>query len=269
MADPRVLVTGAPGWLGTRLVRALSQGFSGGPVKQEPEAVRVLSAPNVDLSPVQLEGVEAHSVDLTNPVLSDELFTGIDTVFHCAGVVHPHRVEDLYKLNVDGTRRLLNAAVRAKVRRFVFVSSNSPAGLNVDPARLMKEDDPPRPYLNYGLSKLQSEWLVLDAHRAGRIEGVILRPCWFYGPDQPHRQTRFFKMIQGGHPIVFGRGVEVTVTCDESGFEGAGAYLLGAVLEEFFSKYVSLNSFTQTVLRSTQRGEIKRWRVRSGRRQTL
>ena len=206
MADPRVLVTGAPGWLGTRLVRALSQGFSGGPVKQEPEAVRVLSAPNVDLSPVQLEGVEAHSVDLTNPVLSDELFTGIDTVFHCAGVVHPHRVEDLYKLNVDGTRRLLNAAVRAKVRRFVFVSSNSPAGLNVDPARLMKEDDPPRPYLNYGLSKLQSEWLVLDAHRAGRIEGVILRPCWFYGPDQPHRQTRFFKMIQGGHPIVFGRG---------------------------------------------------------------
>jgi len=70
-------------------------------------------------------------------------------------------------------------------------------------------------------------------------------------------------------PIVFGRGMEITVTCDESGFEGTGAYLLGAVLEEFFSKYVSLNSFTQTVLRSTQRGEIKRWRVRSGRRQTL
>ena len=70
-------------------------------------------------------------------------------------------------------------------------------------------------------------------------------------------------------PIVFGRGVEVVVTCDESGFEGTGAFLLGAVLEEFFSKYVSLNSFTQTVLRTTQRGEIKRWRARSGRRQTL
>ena len=70
-------------------------------------------------------------------------------------------------------------------------------------------------------------------------------------------------------PIVFGRGIEVTVDCDESGFEGTGAFLLGAVLEKFFSKYVSLNSFTETVLRSTQRGEIKRWRARSGRRQIL
>ena len=70
-------------------------------------------------------------------------------------------------------------------------------------------------------------------------------------------------------PIVFGRGLEVTLVCDESGFEGTGAFLLGAVLEEFFSKYVSLNSFTQTVLRTTQRGEIKRWRARSGRRRTL
>jgi nucleoside-diphosphate-sugar epimerase len=35
---------------------------------------------------------------------------------------------------------------------------------------------------------------------------VILRPCWFYGPNQPLRQTTFFKMIKGGHPIVVGRG---------------------------------------------------------------
>ena len=70
-------------------------------------------------------------------------------------------------------------------------------------------------------------------------------------------------------PIVFGRGLEITLTCDESGFEGTGAFLIGAVLEEFFSKYVTLNSFTQTVLRTTQRGEIKRWRARSGRRRTL
>ena len=70
-------------------------------------------------------------------------------------------------------------------------------------------------------------------------------------------------------PIVFGRGLEVAVTCDESSFEGTGVFLLGAVLDEFFAKYVSINSFTETVLRSNQRGEIKRWPVRSGRRQTL
>jgi len=106
----------------------------------------------------------------------------------------------------SGTRALLDAAIAAKVRRFVFVSSNSPAGLNTSPTQLMLEGDPPRPYLSYGLSKLQSEWLVNDAHRAGLIEGVILRPCWFYGPNQPLRQTTFFKMIKKGHPPVVGKG---------------------------------------------------------------
>ncbi|MEM7440310.1 MAG: type VI secretion system baseplate subunit TssF [Pseudomonadota bacterium] len=65
------------------------------------------------------------------------------------------------------------------------------------------------------------------------------------------------------------RGLEVTVTFDESYFEGTGVYLLGAVLEAFFAKYVSLNSFTETVIRSTDRGEIARWKPRSGRRRTI
>lgn len=69
--------------------------------------------------------------------------------------------------------------------------------------------------------------------------------------------------------LAFGRGVEVTVTCDESAFEGTGIFLLGAVLDQFFAKYVSINSFTQTVLRSTERGEVMRWPVRIGRRHTL
>jgi len=86
------------------------------------------------------------------------------------------------------------------------VSSNSPAGLNLSPNTLMVESDPPRPYLNYGLSKLQSEWLINDAFRAGRLPTTILRPCWFYGPHQPLRQTRFFNMIKGGHPIIVGKG---------------------------------------------------------------
>ena len=51
-------------------------------------------------------------------------------------------------------------------------------------------------------------------------------------------------------PITFGRGLEVTVTCDEAAFEGSGVFLLGAVLERFFAKYVSINSFTETVLRT-------------------
>ena len=51
---------------------------------------------------------------------------------------------------------------------------------------------------------------------------------------------------------------------DESFFDGAGAYVLGAVLERFFRKYVTINSFTETVMFSQQRGEITRWRPQGG-----
>jgi type VI secretion system protein ImpG len=67
-------------------------------------------------------------------------------------------------------------------------------------------------------------------------------------------------------PITFGRGLEITLTCDERGFEGTGAFLIGAVLEQFFARYVSINSFTETVLRSMDRGEVMRWPTRLGRR---
>ena len=75
--------------------------------------------------------------------------------------------------------------------------------------------------------------------------------------------------IQSDGPVAFGRGLEVLVTMDEAAFEGTGVFLLGAVLEEFFAKYVSLNSFTETVIATLERGEIMRWPARIGRRQIL
>ena len=67
-------------------------------------------------------------------------------------------------------------------------------------------------------------------------------------------------------PIAFARGLEIDVLFDETGFEGTGVFLLGAVLEQFFARYVSLNSFTETVIRTDQRGEIIRWPSRLGSR---
>ena len=69
--------------------------------------------------------------------------------------------------------------------------------------------------------------------------------------------------------IVFGRALEILLTLDESAFDGAGIALLGSVLEEFFAKYVSINSMTETVIQSTDRGEVMRWPVRMGTRHTL
>ena len=70
-------------------------------------------------------------------------------------------------------------------------------------------------------------------------------------------------------PIAFGRGLEITVDVDEMAFEGGSVFLLGAVLERYFARYVSLNSVTETVLRSQSRGEINRWTPNWGTRPTL
>ena len=75
------------------------------------------------------------------------------------------------------------------------------------------------------------------------------------------------RMTRG--PIAFGRGLEIAVDVDEMAFEGGSAFLLGAVLDRYFARYVSINSVTETVLRSQSRGEINRWTPNWGTRPTL
>jgi type VI secretion system protein ImpG len=75
-----------------------------------------------------------------------------------------------------------------------------------------------------------------------------------------------FRRLPEPGPIVFGRGVAIDLKIDETAFSGASPYLFGAVLEQFFSRHATLNSFTELVLSSLQRGEIARWAPRIGRR---
>ena len=65
-------------------------------------------------------------------------------------------------------------------------------------------------------------------------------------------------------PITYGRGLQITVTLDDAAFEGTGAFLLGGVLSHFFAQYVSINSFTETVIRTLARGDIMRWPAKGG-----
>jgi type VI secretion system protein ImpG len=67
-------------------------------------------------------------------------------------------------------------------------------------------------------------------------------------------------------PVTFGRGLQISLEVDELAFQGGSAFLLGAVMERFFSRHASINSFTETVLRSGARGEIMRWVPRCGER---
>ena len=77
------------------------------------------------------------------------------------------------------------------------------------------------------------------------------------------------RRMPGRGPVTFGRGMGIRLNCDERAFEGSGAFLLGSVLEDFFARHASLNSFTETALDVLGRGEVMRWPTRFGQRPLL
>jgi type VI secretion system protein ImpG len=114
-----------------------------------------------------------------------------------------------------------------------------------------------------------------DSYRGASALQEVLK--LYADPDEPeaHRQIDGIRSIgsqavmrraPAPGPIAFARGLELAVTFDERAFAGMGSFLLGAVLERFFAKYVSINSFTETVVRGLNR-EIKRWPARMGQRE--
>ena len=196
------VVTGAAGWLGQNLVRALAP---------EREHVRCLvhSPDDAPLLEVVGPSVEVVVGDVRDPVAVDRLFDGTTaaTVFHAAAVIHPERhTRDLFDVNVGGTELVLDRARRADTARFVHVSSNSPFGTNATPGERFTEQSPYDPYLGYGQSKLEAEELVQRAHERGDVATVIVRAPWFYGPYQPARQTQFFAAVRRGRFPLVGDG---------------------------------------------------------------
>jgi nucleoside-diphosphate-sugar epimerase len=196
------VVTGASGWLGQNLVRALAA---------DRDRVRCLVWPPDDASLLEIVGptVEVVVGDVRDPAAADRLFDDVRgaAVFHAAAVIHPQRqVRELFDVNVGGTDLVLDRARRADAVRFVHVSSNSPFGANPSAADRFTEDSPYAPYLAYGQSKLEAEQLVRLSHERGDVPAVIVRAPWFYGPYQPPRQTRWFAAVRRGRFPLLGAG---------------------------------------------------------------
>ena len=197
------VVTGASGWLGQNLVRALAA--------EGRERIRCL-VPDADAAPLlELAGpaVEVVVGDVRDPATVDAVFAGMGgaSVFHAAAVIHPRkRPRELFDVNVGGTELVLDRARRAGAGRFLHVSSNSPFGANPTPEHRFTEDSPYHPYLAYGRSKHEAEQLVLRGHERGDVEAVILRPPWFYGPFQPARQTQWLATVRRGRFPLVGDG---------------------------------------------------------------
>jgi nucleoside-diphosphate-sugar epimerase len=197
------VVTGASGWLGQNLVRALvAQGRT-----VHALCARADEAPLLEVvSPL----VHATFGDVRDPTALDGLFagTGRTTVFHAAAVIHPSTVREFFDVNVGGTELVLDAARRAGHERFVHVSSNSPFGANARPTDRFTEDSPFHPYMGYGASKLEAEQIVMRGHERGDVDAVVVRAPWFYGPHQPPRQSQWFRAVRRGRFPLVGDGTQ-------------------------------------------------------------
>jgi len=200
----KILITGSPGWLGNRFVQAL-QGKLGELKSFLPphiEEIRCLVLPDVE-SQFKKNNPDIRPIlgDITQKDSLNSFFENAKgaILFHMAGVVHVSKgVKQFYDVNVKGTKNLLDLAVKNEVRKILVISSNSPIGCNPHPEHLFTEETPYHPYMAYGRSKMQMETLVQEAFHQGKIKTVILRPCWFYGPGQPLRQTQLFSMVKNG-----------------------------------------------------------------------
>jgi UDP-glucuronate 4-epimerase len=210
-----VLVTGGAGFIGSHLVdRLLAEGrevvgidaFTGYYSRRRKER---------NLESASRKGgfrlVEGDLLDLD----LDGLVRGVDGIVHLAGEPGVRRswggaLRRYLERNVLSTERLLEAAWRNGVPRFVYASSSSVYGS--DPGHPVDEDYPRRPTSPYGLSKLAAEELIQLYRRERGVPGTILRYFTVYGPRQRPEMavSRFIFSALRGRPVdVYGDGEQI------------------------------------------------------------
>ena len=169
---PRVLVTGASGFVGQRLTASLCA--SGHPVRAAFR--RPVSLPESSLYESVVTGDLGHATDWKAAL------TDVGTVVHLAARVHVMQdksvdpLAEFRRVNVLGTLQLARQAADAGVRRFVFISSVKINGEGTPTARPYTADDVPAPMDAYGVSKLEAEQGLLALAASTGVEVAIIRP---------------------------------------------------------------------------------------------
>jgi nucleoside-diphosphate-sugar epimerase len=187
---PTVLVTGASGFLGRRLVMTLACAGYG---------VRAATRAPTEFPP----GVERVLVpDFTCPIDWDPILRGVRIVVHTAGLAHADSsqipVDRFDRINRAATQDLADAAARAGVAHFVFISSVR-AQTGASARHVLREADEPRPTDRYGRSKLDAE----NAVRAVGLPFTILRPVVIYGPDAKANIRLLIRLASWRLPLPF------------------------------------------------------------------
>jgi len=165
MKNMRVAVTGGTGCLGRPLVDKLIA---------DGACPKLLTMPNDPSRSYSDNKVEIITGDLNSPDALDRLYMDCDVVFHLAGMVHSipgtkEEKQEFYQVNVEGTRNLLKAAKKNKVKRVVFYSSVGVYGKDSD--FYGDELSLCQPGSVYAKSKYQAEQLVLNSSNDGGQKG--------------------------------------------------------------------------------------------------
>lgn len=168
---PSVLVTGATGFIGTRLVERLVERGA---------RVACLVRETSDTSRLEALGVDLRLGSLGDGASLGAALEGVDAVYHLAGLVHGARLEDFLKVNADGAERLCHAAAVQPTPPTVLLVSSLAATGPSPPGEPHDESTTPAPISFYGQSKLAGEHAA--RRLADRLPLSILRPPVVFGP---------------------------------------------------------------------------------------
>lgn len=191
----RALVTGATGFIGFHLAeRLLLRGH---------EVLCLVRKTSV-LNHHKKIDVEIVYGDLTDKESLDQFNTNIDVVFHLAGILGGWGIpkEAYWKINVEGTRNLLDLFTQTHIERFVYCSSAGVLGpLEKPPA---DENFPLKPSNVYERTKAEAEKIVLAYYHEAGLPITIIRPEFVYGPRDVHTLGLFKAIQRGIFPLIGG-----------------------------------------------------------------
>jgi dihydroflavonol-4-reductase len=187
MANRIALVTGANGFVGSHLCQnLLANGYH----------VRALVRATSNLQFIENLDLELVYGDITDPLSLPPAVSGVDYIFHPAGLVRASNREAFFKVNVTGTRNLIKAVIEKNpyLKRFVHISSQAAAGPS-DSLTPISENNVPRPISAYGESKLSSEYDLME--EGDRLLSTIIRPPAVYG-SRDIDIYKFYRIVKLG-----------------------------------------------------------------------